>query len=550
MIQSNHKMENYALALKKTFNSQTSFYVAAALLFLLACFLHFYRLGGLPPGLFVDECAIGYNAYCIAETGADEYGIRLPMFFRCFDNYHEPVMVYFLAPLVKAFGLTKFVVRFPGAFFCILASIAFFFLARKLCGNKWIALAGAFVFSVLPWIFPLSRSTMAGYMPMLLGICAGWYFMMKAFGGRSFIFSVFSALGWAFAMYSHNCARPMTAVMLVCFVAAFNILLIKRWKIFLTFCCSFFLFMLPMILYAFWRPEFMTSRFNQICVWGDSPATGELIKRIVVRYIGYFSPSFLFVSGDSNLRHNIGVSGELYLFMIPFVAIGIYRAFKNFRKNPWSRFLLYCIFTYPLAAILTMGTMHATRSLNGAPFWCAFAVLGADVTWRKRARLYPLLIIIMCLAPVEALSYFSDYFYTYPYVARIPFRSALCDSLQYAFNSMKPGDKLYVSATALPQRVDREFRPFWYSYFLFFGKIPPADFYKNGLSGKVIPYEGRISGGGILVRINPLILRTRFRTLIVPNMERIPKGSRLLARTMLVPDVYYEILRVPDESEK
>jgi hypothetical protein len=115
---------------------------------------------------------------------------------------------------------------------------------------------------------------------------------------------------------------------------------------------------------------------------------------------------------------------------------------------------------------------------------------------------------------------------------------------------MEPNDKLYISATALPQRVDQEFRPFWYSYFLFFGKIPPAEFQKNGISGKVEAYDGAISGKGVLIRTNPLVLRARFRTFIVPNTEYIPKGGRLLARTLLVPDVYFEILRVPDEKEK
>src|SRR3954464_14241294 len=41
--------------------------------------LFLFYLNGLstnPPGFYVDESAISYNAYCIARTGADEFGVR------------------------------------------------------------------------------------------------------------------------------------------------------------------------------------------------------------------------------------------------------------------------------------------------------------------------------------------------------------------------------------------------------------------------------------------------------------------------------------------
>src|SRR5271156_264993 len=80
-----------------------------------ALFLHFWRIGSVPRGFSVDECSVAYNAYCIAKTGADEYGVKYPVFFRCLDNYQDPVLIYCLAPLVKVFGLTERTVRIPSA---------------------------------------------------------------------------------------------------------------------------------------------------------------------------------------------------------------------------------------------------------------------------------------------------------------------------------------------------------------------------------------------------------------------------------------------------
>ena len=47
-----------------------------------ALFVHFWRIGSVPRGFSADECSIAYNAYCIARTGADEYGTSWPMYFR------------------------------------------------------------------------------------------------------------------------------------------------------------------------------------------------------------------------------------------------------------------------------------------------------------------------------------------------------------------------------------------------------------------------------------------------------------------------------------
>src|SRR5258708_37849848 len=83
--------------------------------FLAVCFLHFWRLGTAPRGFYADESSIAYNAYCIANTGADEYGVRYPVFFRCFDTYADPVDVYSALLPIQLFGLHQWIARPPSA---------------------------------------------------------------------------------------------------------------------------------------------------------------------------------------------------------------------------------------------------------------------------------------------------------------------------------------------------------------------------------------------------------------------------------------------------
>src|SRR5688572_25573463 len=70
-------------------------------------FLYTHDLTSNPPGFYVDESTFAYNAYCLAKTGAGEFGVRFPLFFQHFDRpytiYGNPVHTYLLAGLFVFF---------------------------------------------------------------------------------------------------------------------------------------------------------------------------------------------------------------------------------------------------------------------------------------------------------------------------------------------------------------------------------------------------------------------------------------------------------------
>ena len=517
------------------------FILTAFAFILISVFLHFYSLSSVPNGFFCDESAIGYNAWSILETGRDEYGTSYPLFFRCFDNYHDPVMVYTLVPLIKIFGLSKWIVRFPSTVYMLLASLAFYFLSYHFTRGKYLSLCAAFVFSILPWAFPLSRTTMSGYTPMLLGMTAGWLFLMKAFAHKSAKFAAFSALGWALAMYSHNCGRPMTAVLLVCFFAASGKGVIRRWRTAALFSILFVALMLPMIFYVLYHPESMSARFQTISVWRDFPGIPETLKRIAVRYLEYFSPVYLFLTGGTTIRHNTGLTGVLFISLLPGVLAGLYRCIKYFSRNYYYRCVMLGIAVYPAAAVLTIDHYHSTRSLNGMVFWAAAAVIGFDLILktlrhssvektRLKNRLAKFAILVSSSAAlIEVPAYFADYFSEsgYIYRSRLPFSAPLTESLEYAFAHLKQDELLYISKSVC---LDSRFHPSTYAQILFFGKIPPATYQKYGIpQKKIMQYNGRIPVSGILVRSTCFAyIDPRSGVVLKLNTEPIPENSRLL----------------------
>src|SRR3990172_4872555 len=87
---------------------------------LVSMVLRFYRLGSVPPSLSWDEASFSYNAYTIAHWGMDEWGQSLPLAFRSFGEYKNPVDIYISAVFIKILGHNDFTTRFPAALFGVL----------------------------------------------------------------------------------------------------------------------------------------------------------------------------------------------------------------------------------------------------------------------------------------------------------------------------------------------------------------------------------------------------------------------------------------------
>jgi hypothetical protein len=496
-----------------------------------ALFVHLWRIGSAPTGLYSDECSQAYNAYCIAQTGADEYGVRYPLFFRCLDNYQDPVLIYCLVPMVKAFGLTKAIARLPAALFHILAALAFGFLVQEYCRNKWVSLFGAALFSFIPWVFPQSRLVFSDT-AMLFGMVVGWWLLLLALRKRSLWLATGAGIACAFAMYARALGRPMTVLLLVCFGLAFNRSLLSRWKIGLIFLMSCVMAMLPMIISVAHFPESLTSRFEWISVFQDHPSASEVLNRVGSRYLQYVSPRFLFLAGDPELRHHTGRGGELFLFTIPLILAGIYGVIRFFKTRPYYRLLAYTILVYPAAAVLTVDKMHSGRTITGVISWLLLAMIGARALWFHRRVGRKLLLITSAAGLIEVSAYMVDYFGPYQTRCDSAFANSFNEALQYCFGNLGTNRILYVSrsmGTACGTDIDMHYKPWLYVYLLFYGRIDPWSYQHSGFSNTVVrPYLERIDEPGLLLRCNYRPAVRGKELVLVPNPESVPASAKLL----------------------
>src|SRR3989338_8778590 len=129
---------------------------------LISLFLHRYKQNQVPPCINADEAAFSYNAYSILKTGRDEYGKFLPLRFESFKDYKLPIYTYLSIPFVAVFGLNDFSTRALNLVIGLAFIPLIYFLTKELFKNEKISLISAFLTSLSPGIYILSRHAHEG----------------------------------------------------------------------------------------------------------------------------------------------------------------------------------------------------------------------------------------------------------------------------------------------------------------------------------------------------------------------------------------------------
>ncbi|MDQ5930315.1 MAG: hypothetical protein QG594_2103, partial [Bacteroidota bacterium] len=126
---------------------------------LCASFIRLYKLNEIPSGVYLDEASLGYNAYSILQTGKDEFGKTLPIFFRAFSTFQDSLNGYLSIIPVYLFGLNIFSTRLvsviSGLIVVTVTFLLFYFSDWKNKHN--MALIASFTVAFSPWAIYQSR---------------------------------------------------------------------------------------------------------------------------------------------------------------------------------------------------------------------------------------------------------------------------------------------------------------------------------------------------------------------------------------------------------
>ncbi|NMB87057.1 MAG: hypothetical protein GYA17_01780, partial [Chloroflexi bacterium] len=330
-------------------------------------FAHLFHLAGVPTGLYLDESSIGYNAGLLAQTGADEHGVRFPVFFEAFGEYKNPVYIYTAALIFKLFGVSEFNLRLTSFVFFAVAWVCTAGLAARMFpGRKTILLYVLLSFGFLPHFFTISRLAFEA-VSQLAFVAAGllliWRLFEEGRGRTAWPPAVLCGLVLGVSVYTYTTARLLTFLML----AVLWVIYLRRENLarLAILTATFLLALLPYGWFALAYPDALTKRFDFVSYLSADISWLEKAKIFALNLLEYWSPGFLIKSGDANLRHATGYGGVIFTATLALFLLGVVFVLTRRRLllQRFNLFLLANLLLAPMAAALTsQGTPHALRS--------------------------------------------------------------------------------------------------------------------------------------------------------------------------------------------
>lgn len=329
--------------------------------FVFAVIIQFSSLRSNPPGFFIDESSIAYNAHTIATTGKDEYGESWPLFFRAFGEYKNPVYVYLLAIVFRVTGPGIVSARALSAFAGLLTVVLLGLLATRISKNQSVGLVFAVFALLTPWLFELSRLVMevALYpLAVALFLLAVW----EASNREAWRITHICALAGTLALltYTYSIGRLLGPVLALGLLFFFKRV---RFRGILLTWMAYFITLTPLYIFNQHHPSALFNRFKFVSYVTPESTWGQITSEFLKHYFSDLNPWRLFVTESSKVSEIIHVPGPPAMLAVT-AALIIASLFLLVRRrglNVWWLFVGYGTLASVIPAALTVDDFHMLR---------------------------------------------------------------------------------------------------------------------------------------------------------------------------------------------
>lgn len=474
--------------------------IVILVILLAATIIRFYQLGNPSRGFYLDEAAIGYNAYSILKTGKDEFGKSFPLLFRSFTDFKAPLYIYLSIIPIKIFGLTPFSTRFLSALSgSITILIAFFFVklivnrnlkSGKSPTNYLLPSLVALVLAIAPWHVFYSRGAWEANLSFLILLVSSYLCVLGFERKKRTIFLLGSAF-FVLSTYAYHGQRIVAPLIFGSYLIYYREWIFKNKK-FLAF--GFLLLMLLTLpILKFSLTPGGQSRVRSLSIFSkqtilpwqtqDSPFLSNnryliATRKALALYTAYFSPRNLFSPDPAEKQRWLVDLAAFYPWQFIFFAIG---GFFFFRKKEYStsrKIILPWLFFSPVAASLTGDPFSKVRALPLVFPISVIIALGIYESMRFIKQKAPskfnlkyinaLVILLLSAVTISSLINLAvQFFFVLPYQRakywEIGYSELTKELLKY------PNEKIVID----------NFRGESYIHILFFTKFDPETFQKE-----------------------------------------------------------------------
>ena len=424
------------------------------LIILVASLLRLYKLSVNPPSLFGDELDLGYQAYSILKTGRDYQGNFMPIHFHSIAEWRTPLYLYSAVPTVAVFGISPLGVRLPAAIFGILSVLVIYFLANELVPKKFgklnlpFGILPAVFLAISPWHIQYSRAGFEVTLLLFLLLLGVWLFLKSLKNGKWLWPSVICLTVTPLVYSTAKLFTPALMILLFILYRKEILTLAKKHLIFAAI--GGLIIGIPIIYSTVFGGG--TQRFNYISVFSDPTTipevgfarqndarvrgemgeglTPNLIDRLIhnkftfwgdtilKNYLRGYSTDFLFIKGDPDPRHSVGI-GELYRIELIALILGFSLFFlgKENDKKVKILILFWLLAGVIPSAITRDGGNHATRLILILPPIIFLVSYGWFEMFRKVSgrNLFGLASIVCALYLLSISLYIHEYLVHYPW---------------------------------------------------------------------------------------------------------------------------------------
>ncbi len=378
--------------------------------------LRFYSVQNIPPGLTWDEAALGYNAYSLLKTGRDEYGAVLPLNLKSFGDYKPALYAYLDIPFVALFGLNELAVRLPSVLAGVIFIWLMYALMQELFAKKWLSISTALFAAISPLSLHFSRGAWESNVATVLNL-GGVYLFLKA--QRNNWWYLGSGVLFGLSLLTYQGSRLFVLLLLLGLFLIYRKSIKYSSKGFLSGVVFLGLIgvVLGITLFVFGQGDRLSTtnffaytrsddQINQI-IKEDGLEKGSVpyeflhgewfayVRGLVERYVVYYSPNILFVTGDYSPRHKVADMGVYPYYSLILMALGVY-FFVTFKSKGVAVLVLYLLIA-PLPAVLSRDLINMVRALN---LVVPFTMLEAAGFYLLFIKLYKSLIGKMVLVGV------------------------------------------------------------------------------------------------------------------------------------------------------
>jgi 4-amino-4-deoxy-L-arabinose transferase-like glycosyltransferase len=344
--------------------------------------LYSYGVDRNPPGFYIDEASLAYNAHLLSIDGRDEHGVLWPLFLQTFGSVvaANPVYVYALAAVFKLFGPSIIAARLVSALAGFTAAILVGVVAGRTTGNPRVAWIVAGSALVMPWLFQVSRLAFEVAMfPLVLGLCLLLVARVATKPRWSLIEVILLGLLFALLFHTYSIGRllaPLLAFGLVLFASRSRVrAIVGTWVV-------FGLALVPALIFNISSGGALTARATALSYTTPEMSVIDIGAHFARHFVANLDPVRILLVGDQLSRHHVPVMGSILLGTVALAVVGVDRLVHGRWRDPWTRYVLYGLLVSLVPSSLLIDDFHTLRLIAFPVFLLLLVGIGAD--WLDR----------------------------------------------------------------------------------------------------------------------------------------------------------------------